>query len=482
MFDFISCILVQFLTCLLCSGDASSLKCVVDDEGELPSQKRACGSSMLVDTTRANIAISPRPMTFEWVGLSNEGQTCYINCCLQLLYTNSLFREATSLASDPTNTSMCILLSRIFDEMTSSSTIVNPSALRKHLNLRGDRSADVVEFLARLLNTTSTCITTSSRANGEGIDVLRNIGMAQSICGSGRIMVTTRVLRRDGQYQRVIATRVNTESFVVLPHALHASRRLATGLGHEFGATERLFGVNRVSHEGCLYDGERRCEFVRESLPPVLFVHLQRFSRGLANAYIKDSDPYDIPSMLDLTPFCTSNRMCASVSQETMSTLYTLSAIVMHRGDMDGGHNWIYARVSTNTSCIATQAPNQPTSTWLEFDDRIVTPISEANVLRSACVGAYLLVYHRSDKVRDCLSPPSKPLVTRYVEDDLVTVRVPNPFDDGRHVTREGRIMPSKDEDASYRIHVLPRHAGDGEVWDCVVTSMCILEHLGSIK
>lgn len=112
-----------------------------------------------------------------------------------------------------------------------------------------------------------------------------------------------------------------------------------------------------------------------EVLPPVLILHLKRFSFGLSGAQ-KVHKSVSYPLQLKIHPSWLSNEKKYTVQQRT----YNLVAVVSHLGqEVAGGHY----------TCDVRQTNGQ----WLYFDDHRITRSSPESVTNRK---AYILVYQMS--------------------------------------------------------------------------------------
>ncbi|XP_073805159.1 ubiquitin carboxyl-terminal hydrolase 15 isoform X2 [Danio rerio] len=112
------------------------------------------------------------------------------------------------------------------------------------------------------------------------------------------------------------------------------------------------------------------------SLPPVLVVHLKRFSYS---RYMRDKldTLVEFPLRdLDMSEFL--------INPHAGVCLYDLIAVSNHYGGMGGGHYTAYAK-------------NVEDGQWYSFDDSSVSPASEEQIVSKA---AYVLFYQRQDTVR----------------------------------------------------------------------------------
>ncbi|XP_019749186.1 ubiquitin carboxyl-terminal hydrolase 15 isoform X4 [Hippocampus comes] len=112
------------------------------------------------------------------------------------------------------------------------------------------------------------------------------------------------------------------------------------------------------------------------SLPPVLVVHLKRFSYS---RYMRDKldSLVDFPlSDLDMSEFL--------INPNSGPCRYDLIAVSNHYGGMGGGHYTAYAK-------------NADDGKWYNFDDSSVSPASENQIVSKA---GYVLFYQRQDTVK----------------------------------------------------------------------------------
>ncbi|XP_056132068.1 ubiquitin carboxyl-terminal hydrolase 15-like isoform X2 [Lampris incognitus] len=112
------------------------------------------------------------------------------------------------------------------------------------------------------------------------------------------------------------------------------------------------------------------------SLPPVLVVHLKRFSYS---RYMRDKldSLVDFPLRdLDMSEFL--------INPNAGPCRYNLIAVSNHYGGMGGGHYTAYAK-------------NKDDDKWYNFDDSSVSPASEDQIVSKA---GYVLFYQRQDTVK----------------------------------------------------------------------------------
>ncbi|XP_071057939.1 ubiquitin carboxyl-terminal hydrolase 15-like isoform X8 [Pseudochaenichthys georgianus] len=117
------------------------------------------------------------------------------------------------------------------------------------------------------------------------------------------------------------------------------------------------------------------------SLPPVLVVHLKRFSYS---RYMRDK----LDSLVDFPLKYAHNRDLDMseflINPNSGPCLYDLIAVSNHYGGMGGGHYTAYGK-------------NKDDEKWYNFDDSSVSPASEDQIVSKA---GYVLFYQRQDTVK----------------------------------------------------------------------------------
>ncbi|KAG7446980.1 cysteine proteinase [Guyanagaster necrorhizus] len=147
--------------------------------------------------------------------------------------------------------------------------------------------------------------------------------------------------------------------------------------------------------------------------PPVLVVHLKRFQQiskttmiSFSNGFKKLDDYVTFPEILDLTPFLAPkkedfyDRGFKSHTKEMERCLYRLYAVVVHIGNMLGGHYIAYTALpnsspgedSLKTPTSADSTPQRSHRQWAYISDTIVRLTTLEEVLKAK---AYICMYER---------------------------------------------------------------------------------------
>lgn len=169
---------------------------------------------------------------------------------------------------------------------------------------------------------------------------------------------------------------------------------LSWGLS-QFAKHEKLQSNNKYWCENCLHLVEAERSILFSKLPPILTIHLNRFSMQSASIFSKVGKIMGniaTPMSLCLSPWCTP-------SCPNRFHMYTLFAIVFHTGSScHGGHYTacVKAKNCHSSKCI----DEQPKSgDWVVFDDDHVVYITQAKLLdmlsplSTSPATAYILFY-----------------------------------------------------------------------------------------
>ncbi|XP_010513106.1 PREDICTED: ubiquitin carboxyl-terminal hydrolase 1-like [Camelina sativa] len=120
--------------------------------------------------------------------------------------------------------------------------------------------------------------------------------------------------------------------------------------------------------------------------PPVLTIHLKRFSQDARGRLSKLRGHVDFKEYLDLSQYMDNTRLT-----EEDQPVYRLAGLVEHLGTMRGGHYIAYIRGGDKTRRESnSKEPNS--SIWYHASDAWVRRVSFEEVLRSE---AYILFYER---------------------------------------------------------------------------------------
>lgn len=330
------------------------------------------------------VALAPLSTSAAYLGLRNQGNTCYMNSLLQTLHHLPEFRQAIySIPTQLDNTSAVELvpleLQRVFYELqyaeATGASEVGTELLTRSFGW-GRREVmvqqDVQEFARMLCDALQSSM--HALAVPDGIASLFE-GRTSSLTRC------TRVKFESEKEERFYDLQVQVQGC----SSLHAALRA-------FVREERLQGDNKYNTRNPdlgRQDARRAVRF--KHLPPVLQMHLKRFEYDYESGTMRKlQQEFAFPTKLRL------HRYMARGADPPSE--YVLQAVLSHAGDAGSGHYVAYVRPRGE-------------QTWYEFDDTRVTPVREEVAVRQQYGGryargravfgappnAYMLVYVRKD-------------------------------------------------------------------------------------
>ncbi|KAL3335872.1 hypothetical protein AABB24_031873 [Solanum stoloniferum] len=321
-----------------------------------------------------------------FVGLKNQGATCYLNSLLQTFYHIPYFRKAV-YHMPTTENDMPLALQNLFYKLQFSDDSVATRELTKSF---GWDSSDVfkqhdVQELNRLL-----CEKLEGKMKGTIVE-----GTIQQLF-EGHNMSYIECISVD--YKSTCRETFNDIQLLV------------KGCSDVYASFDKYVEVDCLDGDNKyrtklygLQDAKKGALFI--DFPPVLQLHLKRFEYdNMRGNDSKINDPYEFPLQLDLDR--ENGKYLSPEADRTVRNLYTLHSVLVHGGSVTGGHYYAF---------IWPTLSNQ----WYKFDDERVTKVDAKRALEEQYGGqgklpqtnpgygfqisqnsnAYLLVYIReSDK------------------------------------------------------------------------------------
>ncbi|CAO3694083.1 unnamed protein product [Rhizopus stolonifer] len=335
-----------------------------------------------------------------YVGIKNQGATCYMNSLMQSLYCTNKLRKAVydipTENDDPTK-SVALALQRCFYNLQYSAVPVGTTELTKSFgwdSLDAFMQHDVQEF-NRVLQDNLEEKMKGTPADG-----------AISKLFQGKTKSYIKCI--DVAYE---SSRV--EDYYDIQLNVKGCKNLKDSF-EDYIAEEILEGDNKYMAEGYgLQDAKKGVIF--ESFPPVLHLQLKRFEYDfMRDTMVKINDRHEFPEEINLDKYC-------SNSSPDEAYDYELHGVLVHSGDLSGGHYFALIRPSKDDK-------------WFRFDDDRVTPVSKKEVyeenygdeplrdsktvapstvsskinsarMMKKFTNAYMLVYIRKSKLDDILDP-----------------------------------------------------------------------------
>ncbi|KAI8905738.1 cysteine proteinase [Powellomyces hirtus] len=326
-----------------------------------------------------------------FVGLKNQGATCYMNSVLQSLYFTNYFRKATfeiPTENEEPSKSIVLALQRIFYNLQFSPDAVSTTELTKSFGwdaIDSFAQHDVQEF-NRVLQDNLESKMKGTKAEG-----------AISRLFVGKMKSYIRCIGVPYESSRM-------EDFYDIQLNVKGCKTLKESFD-EYVAVETLDGDNRYQAEGYgLQDAKKGVIFT--AFPPVLHLQLKRFEYDFhRDVMVKINDRHEYPSEIDVGGYL-DEEADRSVSQK-----YHLHGVLVHSGDLHGGHYCAFIRPG-------------PEDKWFKFDDDRVIPATKKEVFEENFGGetvhmrqgiklkrftnAYMLVYVRDSDRDKVLAPVTK--------------------------------------------------------------------------
>lgn len=282
-----------------------------------------------------------------YVGMMNQGATCYMNSLLQSLFFTNKFRNAVfqiPTEADNPMKSTALALQRVFYNLQASNTAAGTTELTKSFgwdSLESFRQHDVQELNRKLQENLE------AKMKGTEVDgVLEELFM--------------------GKYKSYIrCVNVDYESSRVEPYCdISLDVRGCATLRDSFAKyceVETMDGENKYQAEGFgLQDARKGLIF--EFFPPVLHLHLKRFEYDfMRNSMVKINDRQEFPPSIDLSEFLSDD------ADRSKSWKYNLHGVLVHSGELHSGHYFALLRPTAEEK-------------WYKFDDDRVIPVMPEEV------------------------------------------------------------------------------------------------------
>lgn len=311
-----------------------------------------------------------------FVGLKNQGATCYMNSLLQTLYFTNQLRKAVykmPTEADDDSRSVALALQRVFHELQFSDKPVGTKKLTKSFGweaLDSFMQHDVQEFLRVLL------------------DKLEVKMKSTSIEGTipklfeGKMISYIKCKNIDYKSTR-------TETFYDIQLNIKGWTNIYESF-KDYIAPEILDGDNKYdAGENGLQKAEKGIIF--QSFPPVLHLHLMRFQYDpITDNSVKFNDRFEFYDRINLDAYLD--------NKESTPADYILHAILVHSGDNHGGHYVVFINNDNK---------------WCKFDDDVVSRCTKSEAIEQNyggqdddirhCSNAYMLVYVRQSALNEIL-------------------------------------------------------------------------------
>ncbi|KAG6004547.1 hypothetical protein E4U21_000931 [Claviceps maximensis] len=345
-----------------------------------------------------------------YVGLKNQGATCYLNSLLQSLYFTNAFRQAVyeiPTENDESMQNSAYTLQRLFYQLQTSDQAVGTNELTKSFGWETRHifeQQDVQELSRKLMERMEEKMKGTKAEN-----VLPEMF-------SGKIKTYISCINVDYESSRI-------EDFWDIQLNVSGNKNLLESF-QDYIQVEKMDGENQyfAGDEHKLQDANKGVIFT--SFPDVLHLQLKRFEYDIQrDMMMKINDRYEFPDIFDAAPYLIED------ADKSEPWTYQLHSVLVHSGDLNAGHyyafikpekeGWFYRydddKVTRATSREVLEenfGGEYRTSNGYRVPLQKKTPIIRQN-------SAYMLVYIRQSKLDKILCRVQKNDIPQHLQQRL---------------------------------------------------------------
>ncbi|XP_015620102.1 ubiquitin C-terminal hydrolase 12 isoform X3 [Oryza sativa Japonica Group] len=280
-----------------------------------------------------------------YVGLKNQGATCYMNSLLQTLYHIPYFRKAVyhmpTTENDMPSGSIPLALQSLFYKLQYSDNSVATKELTKSFGW--DTYDSFMQHDVQELNRV-LCEKLEDKMKETVVEgTIEQLFEGHHINYIECINVDYKSNRKESFYDLQLDVKGCSDVYASFD---------------KYVEVERLEGDNKYHAEQYgLQDAKKGVLFL--DFPPVLQLQLKRFEYDyMRDTMVKINDRYEFPLQLDLDR--DDGKYLAPDADRSIRNLYTLHSVLVHSGGVHGGHYYAFIRPTLSDQ-------------WYKFDDERVT-------------------------------------------------------------------------------------------------------------
>ncbi|KAI9847957.1 MAG: hypothetical protein M1837_001474 [Sclerophora amabilis] len=291
-----------------------------------------------------------------YVGLKNQGATCYLNSLLQSLYFTNAFRKAVyqiPTENEETLTNSAYTLQRLFYLLQTSNDAVPTAELTRSFGWETKHifeQQDVQELSRKLMERMEEKMKGTEAENA----------LSKLFVGKTKTYISC--INVDYESSRV-------EDFWDIQLNVSGNKSLDESF-QDYIQVETMDGENRYFAEGYgLQDAKKGVIF--ETFPQVLHLQLKRFEYDInRDAMMKVNDRYEFPETFDASPYLSKE------ADRSEPYMYRLHGVLVHSGDFNAGHYYAFLKPEKEGH-------------FYKFDDDRVTRATMREVLEDNFGGDY---------------------------------------------------------------------------------------------
>lgn len=366
---------------------------------EKHNSRRALGYSAIAieDGMKFDYPVENEPINSSkndtgYVGLCNQGATCYLNSYMQTLFHLPAFRKIIygmhTTENDDPNTSIPLNIQQLFYQLESEEKPCSTVNLTKSFGWNSYESFqqhDIEEFSRVLIDNLEK--------------KLKGTKLEDSISHLFKGRFRNYIKCKDVDY-----TSYKEESFYDLSMDVKGIPNLCESFKNYIKPDE-LTGPNQYNTEKFgKQDAIMGTEFLE--FPPILHIHLRRFMFDITSiqGMTKINDRFEFPETIDLTEYLSDDS-----PQKKESNVYDLYGVLVHSGGFSGGHYYAFLRTSTDKQ-------------WYKFNDSFVSKDTVEKAVydnygaKDRSYSGYMIIYVRRKDAESLYEPLSEDLLPDHLK------------------------------------------------------------------